>query len=408
MIDTGAAKPPDVDVAVVGAGIVGLAAARELLRRRPGLRIVVLEREAQVGAHQTSHNSGVVHAGIYYAPGSLKARLCVEGSLALARFCEQHDIPLRHCGKLIVATTAAELPGLAELERRGQANGVPGLRRLGAQEIVEVEPHATGIAALHSPQTGVVDFLAVARALADDLRAKGVEIRTGCAVQGVSATGRGTGLVTPAGEVRARFALFCAGAWADRLAVAAGARADPRIVPFRGAWLRLVPERRDLVRGMIYPVPDPELPFLGVHLTRGIDDEVLVGPTALLVASRTAYRLRDVNRHDLADTLTWPGTARMAARWWRTALTELTHAVRPATFARDAARYVPALRPDDLRPGPSGVRAQALGRDGALVDDFVFSPTEGALHVRNAPSPAATSAFAIASEIADRVEPALG
>jgi L-2-hydroxyglutarate oxidase len=380
------------DVAVIGAGIIGLAVARELGRRQPRSRIVVLEREAEIGAHQTRHNSGVIHAGIYYAPGSLKAKLCVEGARAMYAYCEERGIAHERCGKVIVATTPAELAGLDELERRGRANGVPDLARLDAAALERVEPHARGVAALHSPHTGIADFSAVARALADDVREAGGEVLTGCGVEAISPNGRAIRLTHPGGAIEASHALFCAGRWSDRLAVAAGADPDPRIVPFRGAYLRLRPERRELVRGLIYPVPDPALPFLGVHLTKHTSGDVLVGPTAMLVmASRS---------------LAWPGTWRMMRRWWRTGAVELRHLVSRRAFVRAAAQFVPALEQGDVEPAFAGVRAQALGRNGKLVDDFVFSKTERALHVRNAPSPGATSSLAIAKLIADRAEQA--
>ncbi|MEZ0293573.1 MAG: L-2-hydroxyglutarate oxidase [Solirubrobacteraceae bacterium] len=396
------------DIAVVGGGILGLAVARELGRRDPARRIVVLEREAQVGEHQTGHNSGVVHAGIYYVPGSLKARLCVEGVRELRAYCEERGIAYDACGKLIVALGEHELPGLDELERRGIANGVPGLRRLDAAGLREIEPHAAGIAALHSPETAIADFGAVARALADDVRAAGGEILLGAPVDGIdvrAADGQRRVVLRHAGgEVAAGFAVFCAGLWSDRLARLAGADPDPRIVPFRGAYLRLKPERARLVRGLIYPVPDPSLPFLGVHLTRHIDGQVLIGPTALLAPARDAYALRTVKREDLGETLRWPGTWRLARRYWRTGATELHHAVSPAALTRAAAAYLPAIAPADAEPAWAGVRAQALARDGSLVDDFAFSHTERALHVRNAPSPGATASLAIARYVADEAE----
>jgi (S)-2-hydroxyglutarate dehydrogenase len=391
------------DVVVVGAGIIGLAVARELLAREPGRTVTVLEREAVEGFHQTGHNSGVLHAGIYYAPGSLKARLSTEGSRELYDYCQARGLPARRDGKLIVAVSEAERPKLDELERRGTANGVRGLRRIPAAEIAELEPHVRGVEALHSPQTAVVDFQAIAGAFAADVRGAGGEVVTSCAVHAVEPDARGVRLRHERGESRARFAVFCAGAWSDRLAVAAGGEQDPRIVPFRGAWLRLRPERRDLVKALVYPVPDPTLPFLGVHFTRGTDDEVLVGPTALLAGARDAYALGRVRPADLRDTLAWPGTYRMARRWWRTGLQELRHAVSRRALVRDAARYIPELREDDVLPGPAGVRAQALGRDGSLIDDFVLSESQNALHVRNAPSPAATSCLPLARLIVDRV-----
>ncbi len=394
--------PARCDLAVVGAGILGLAVARELLRRHPRLDVCVFDKEPRVGAHQTGHNSGVLHRGVYYAPGSLKARLCVEGAVAMERYCESRSIALEHCGKVIVATSPAEAVRLDELERRSRTNGVPGIRRLSAGELREIEPHATGVAALHSPRTAIVDFSAVALALRDDVRAAGGVVVTGCRVEATSVRGRRLEIAHSHGSTDAGSAVFCAGAWSDRLAVAAGGDPDPRIVPFRGAYLKLRDDRRHLVRSLIYPVPDPSLPFLGVHLTRHISGDVLVGPSALLAPSRDAYRLTTLRGVDMRSTLGWAGTHRMARRWWRTGLRELHLATSRAAFVRDAARYVPELRLDDVVTGPAGVRAQAVRRDGSLCDDFVFSHTEHALHVRNAPSPAATSALAIAAHIADQ------
>lgn len=389
---------------IVGAGILGLAVASELSGRRPQLSVTVLEREDGVGLHQTTHNSGVIHAGIYYAPGSLKARLCVEGARRMYEFCEEHAVPHRRSGKVIVARNASELPGLDELERRGRANGVQGLRRLNASQLSEVEPHCRGLAALHSPDTGVVEFGAVAQALCRRLGERGVEVATGAGVTAVALRRSRIALRHARGELRARFAIFCAGAWSDRLAVMAGAPAEPRIVPFRGAYLRLRPERRGLVETMIYPVPDPGLPFLGVHLTRGVDGEVLVGPTALLALARDAYSPARLRPADLRDTLSWPGVWRMFGKRWRAGLTEVSHAASRRSFAAAATAYVPELQAADLEPAFAGVRAQAVARDGGLVDDFVMHHTERAIHVRNAPSPAATSALAIARVIAERAE----
>jgi (S)-2-hydroxyglutarate dehydrogenase len=397
----------DSKIVVLGAGILGLATARELLAREPDRPVVVLEREPEVGFHQTGHNSGVIHGGIYYVPGSLKARLCVRGAREMYEFCERHGIEARRCGKVIVATREEELPGLEELERRGKANEVPELRRVGPDELREIEPHARGVAALHSPATGVVDFKQVARALADDVRAAGGEIRLGYEVSAVDTRNGGVRLRSRAAgdEIEAGQAVFCAGPWSDRLALEAGAEADPAIVPFRGAYLTLRPERADLVRSLIYPVPDPTLPFLGVHLSRHVDDEVTIGPTALLAAARDPRRR--LSAEDLRSTLAWPGTRKMVRRWWRTGLTEIKHAISKRALVRDAQRYVPELELNDVRPGHFGIRAQALGRDGRLIDDFVFDQTGRVLHVRNAPSPGATASLAIAREIADKLEQAL-
>jgi 2-hydroxyglutarate dehydrogenase len=387
---------------------VGLAVARELTRSRPRASVCVLEREPELGVHQTGHNSGVVHAGVYYMPGSLKAQLCVEGARELYAYCEERGIAVEACGKVILATEPGELGRLEELERRAHANGVVGVRRIDARGIEAIEPHARGIAGLHVPSTGIVEFGAIARAYAHDVLAAGGAIATGCGVRSMEAGARSLHVAHTHGVTEARHAIVCAGAWSDRLAVAAGANPDPRIVPFRGAYLRLVPARRELVRSLIYPVPDPSLPFLGVHMTRRIDGEVLVGPTALLVGARDAYTLRRVRVKDVRDTLAWPGTWRMMSRWWRTGLTELHHAALRTALVRAAARYVPELRPHDVEPAFAGVRAQALRRDGRLIDEFVFSATPRALHVRNAPSPAATSSLAIARHVAAEAERALG
>jgi L-2-hydroxyglutarate oxidase len=388
------AAPEECDLAVVGGGILGLAVARELTRRHPDLSAVVLERGPAVAGGQTGANSGVIHAGIYYAPGSLKARLCVEGAREMYEFCERQEIPFERCGKVIVARSEDELGRLDELERRGRENEVPGLRRLSAAELAEVEPHCRGVAALHSPATGIVDFSAVARAVASELSAAGTPVVTNCSIEGVEARPGRIALRSGESEIRARFAVFCAGVGSDKLAVAAGASPDPRIVPFRGAYLYLKPDKAPLVRSMIYPVPDPALPFLGVHLTSHIDGRVSLGPTALL-APRSP------------GDLLWPGTIRMGLKWWRTGITEIRHRLSKRTLARAAADYVPEIQPGDFDGGFAGKRAQALGRDGKLVDDFVVSETERALHVRNAPSPAATSSFALARLIADRAEPGL-
>lgn len=396
--------PARCDLTVVGGGIVGLAVARELLLRDPHRGVCVLERETEIAAHQSSHNSGVIHAGIYYAPGSLKARLCVEGAREMYEYCERNQIPFERCGKLILATEPSELPRLNELQRRGLANGLQDLRRIDRAEIEELEPHARAIAGLHSPSTGIVDFSAVAHAYARDILRTGGTIATGCEVVATTAGARTLRIAHSRGVTETAQAIFCAGAWSDRLAVAGGSPADPRIVPFRGAYLRLAPSHRHLLRSLIYPVPDPSLPFLGVHLTRTIDGEVLIGPTALIAGARDAYDLCRLRRKDLLDTLSWPGTWRLLARWWGTGLSELHHALLPQALLRAAARYVPELRDGEGEPAFAGIRAQALGRDGTLIDDFSFSRSERALHVRNAPSPAATSSLAIARHVVDRAE----
>ncbi|MCB0875168.1 MAG: L-2-hydroxyglutarate oxidase [Solirubrobacterales bacterium] len=397
--------PARTDICVVGGGIVGVAAGRELQRRHPDATVTILEREHELAVHQSGHSSGVIHAGIYYAPGSLKARLCVEGARRLYEYCEERGLDARRDGKVIVATRESELSRLGELEGRGIANGVPGLRRIEPAELREIEPHANGVAALHSPATGVVDYRAVTKALAEDFVAAGGRVVTGCEVRAMTPGTRSVMLAHSRGRTEAGNVVLCAGPWADRLAVAAGADPDPRVVPFRGAYLRLRPERSGLVGANIYPVPDPDLPFLGMHLTRDPHGNVLLGPTALFVGARDAYRLRRVVPRDLLESLTWPGTRRMMRRFWRNGIVELRHAISIRSFVAECRRYVPELRREDVeRSHHSGVRAQAIARDGSLVDDFVVSETEHAVHVRNAPSPAATSSLALAELIADRLE----
>ncbi len=392
-----------VDVAVIGAGLVGLATARALLERRPGLRLVVLEREDAIAAHQSGHNSGVIHTGIYYAPGSLKARLCREGRVLLEAYLEEKGIPFARPGKLIVALTEDELPRLATLEERARANGVEGLESVGPERIRELEPYASGLRALWSPRAGIVDFRQVAHAYADDVRMSGGLIETGREVTGIEQRAREIVLATSRGALVARNAIACGGLWADRLAALSGETGPtaPRIVPFRGDYYTLTPDARHLVRGLIYPVPDPRFPFLGVHLTKRIDGAVWAGPNAVLAFARDGYRRLDVRLTDLAATVSYPGFLRLAARYWRTGLAELWRDWSAAAFLREIRRYVPELRADQLVFGPSGVRAQALGRDGRLLDDFDLGGSERVLHVRNAPSPAATSSLAIGALLAE-------
>ncbi len=391
-----------VDVAVIGAGLLGLATARALLERRPDLRLLVLEKEAVIAAHQSGHNSGVIHTGIYYAPGSLKARLCREGRALLEAYLEEKGIPFSRPGKLVVAVTEDELARLATLEERARANGVEGLESVGPERIREIEPHARGLRALWSPRAGIVDFRDVAHGLADDIVARGGRIETERAVTGIR-QGRGeVVLATPRGAVVARGAIACAGLWADRVAALGGETGPdvPRIIPFRGDYYTLTPEARHLVRGLIYPVPDPRFPFLGVHLTKRIDGAVWAGPNAVLAFARDGYGRRDVRLADLVATLSYPGFLRLAARYWRTGLAELWRDWSAAAFLAQLRRYVPELRADQLVFGPSGVRAQALGRDGRLLDDFDLGGSERVVHVRNAPSPAATSSLAIGGLLA--------
>jgi (S)-2-hydroxyglutarate dehydrogenase len=391
------------DVVVVGAGILGLATARELQARRPGARVAVVDKEAVVGAHQTGHASGVVHRGVYYAPGSLKARLCVEGAERLLRYCDDRGIPILRCGKVVVASTADELSRLEGLYRRSIANGVPRVELIDRERLRELEPNVAGVKALHSPETVVVDFSRVANAYADDVRVAGGEIRLQCNVSGLVSRGSDTIVQTSAGELVAGRVVVCAGVYADRLAALTGAPAEPRIVPFRGDYVRLKAERRDLVRALVYPVPDPAFPFLGIHTTVRPDGDVWLGPNAVLAFAREGYRRRDVSLRDLRETLRSPGFRRLARRHWRVGASETVRDLSTRLFVASARKLIPALEVDDVVPGPSGIRAQALAPDGSLIDDFVFHESDGVVHVRNAPSPGATSSLAIAEEIADRV-----
>ncbi|MGW0484724.1 L-2-hydroxyglutarate oxidase [Nonomuraea sp. NPDC003214] len=384
-------------IGVVGAGIVGLAVARELAGAR-GAEVTVLEKEGRVGAHQTGHNSGVVHAGLYYPPGSLKARLCREGVAMLKDYCAEHALPYREVGKLVVASTRAERPRLAALAERARANGVPGIAELDALALREVEPHAVGVGAVHSPHTAIADFPAVARRLALDVAELGGSVRLGHPVRGIRQGASGVEVL--AGRRRFVFdrLVVCAGLGTDAVARMAGQPGDVRIVPFRGEYYALGESARELVRGLIYPVPDPRYPFLGVHLTRHIDGEVLVGPNAVLAGAYEGYRWR--NFRNVGQILRWPGTLRMARHHWRTGVKEVYGSLAKAAFVRAARRYVPELTSADLHRTEGGVRAQAVARDGSLVDDFAVDVHGDVVLVRNAPSPAATSSLAIARHIA--------
>jgi L-2-hydroxyglutarate oxidase len=394
------------DAVVVGAGILGLAVARELLLRRPQLDLVVLEKEAAIARHQTGHNSGVIHSGIYYTPGSLKARLCREGQQLLYAYCDERGIEYERCGKVIVASSQEELPRLEQLRERALANGVT-IEEVGPERLAELEPHVAGVRALHAPATGIVDFRRVVRALADDVRSAGGDVRTAREVTGLRQDGTGTLVESGGDSIHARFVVTCAGLYSDRLAVMTGAPESPKIVPFRGSYHVLRPEARSLVRGLVYPVPDPAFPFLGVHFTKQVSGEVWVGPNAVLAFAREGYRLRDVRLRELRETLGYRGFRALARRYWRAGLAEVTGELSKRRFVAALRRLVPELRARDVLPGPSGVRAQALSEDGQLLDDFWFDETDTVTHVRNAPSPGATSSLAIAREIVDRVERSL-
>lgn len=391
------------DIAVIGGGIVGCATALALSEIRPGARVVVLEKETRLAAHQTGHNSGVIHAGLYYRPGSLKARNCTTGREALYAFCREHGIPHESCGKVVVAVDEREVPVLEELERRGLANGLDGLERLDARQVRDHEPHAAAVAGLFVPQTGIVDYTRVTEVMGEIVRRHGGELRLGAGVRAIRREGALLRLQTAAGEVRARLLVNCAGLHCDRVARLAGVEPGLRIVPFRGEYYQVRHERRELVRHLIYPVPDPTLPFLGVHFTRMVDGTVEAGPNAVLAWKREGYRRCDLSPADLADILSYPGFWRLAGRFWRTGLAEYRRSFSKKAFVASLQRLVPDVSADDVLPGGAGVRAQAVDRDGRLVDDFRIVTGERMVHVLNAPSPAATASLSIGQVVAEEV-----
>jgi L-2-hydroxyglutarate oxidase LhgO len=395
------------DVAVVGGGIVGLATTRELLERRPSLKVVVVEKEAAFNRHQTGRNSGVIHSGIYYKPGSLKARLCVEGRKLAWAYCERKGIEYRQVGKLIVATEPGELDRLNDLMKRGIENGIENLEMLDARGIREREPHCEGIAAIFSPVTGIVDWTEVALSYADDVRSMGAEMRLNHEVVDIRRNGAIV-LETKHEPIEAKHVITCGGLQSDRLAQMTGGKRDPKIVPFRGDYLVLRPEKRYLVKGNIYPVPDPSFPFLGVHFTPRMDGSIWLGPNAVLAFAREGYSFSTINPRDLVESLTYSGFISLARKYWKIGTGEMYRDVNRAAYVRALQRYIPELRPEDCLPGPSGVRAQSMEADGTLVDDFVFDDSDGVLHVRNAPSPGATSSLAIAKHIVDDAERKFG
>ncbi|GAC1308854.1 MAG: L-2-hydroxyglutarate oxidase [Vulcanimicrobiaceae bacterium] len=392
------------DMAVVGGGIVGLATARELTRRFPHLRVAGVEKEDVFNKHQTGRNSGVIHSGIYYKPGSFKARLCVEGRKLAWEYCDAHGIPYRNVGKLIVATEPSELGRLRDLWERGQANGVEGLAMLDARQIAEAEPHCRGISAISSPVTGIVDWGVVSRSYADDAKAAGADFYLGREVTSIERRHGVTVLHTPSGEIEARSVITCGGVYSDRLARMTGGDRDPKIVPFRGDYLILKPEKAHLVRGNIYPVPDPEFPFLGVHFTPRMDGSIWLGPNSVLAFAREGYSFFTINPPDLWDAVTYPGFVKLATKYWKIGAGEMYRDLVRRAYVKALQRFVPELQPEDCLPGPAGVRAQAMSPDGSLVDDFVFEGSEGVVHVRNAPSPAATASLAIGKYIVDDAE----
>jgi L-2-hydroxyglutarate oxidase len=392
----------ETPIVIIGGGIVGLATARALTAERH-LPVLVLEAEAEPGQHQTGHNSGVIHAGLYYTPGSLKARLCVAGRDSLYAFCAEHGIPHQRCGKLLVARSREELPALDRLAERGRSNGLEGLRRLDAEEIAEIEPHAVGTGALHVPETGVVDYGQVSRALVRVVRDAGGEIRTGCRVVRIRRDGGDLVLETSGGDFHARHVVNCAGLQSDRVARLCGVDPEVRIIPFRGEYLALSETAAALVRALVYPLPDPRFPFLGVHLTRRIDGRVEAGPNAVLALRREGYRRTSFSLTDTLSTLSYPGFWKLMRRHWRTGLSETGRTVSRSAFAAGVRELIPAVGDDDLRPAGCGVRAQAIDGEGRLIDDFHIVHSAGATHVVNAPSPAATASLAIGRHVADLV-----
>ena len=386
------------DVAVIGGGIVGLSTAMEVGRRHPGARVLLVEKEDRWAAHQTGHNSGVIHSGIYYKPGSFKARFCRDGNASMVEFCRTHDIPHDICGKVIVATEPEELPQLEALHQRGLANGLE-VRRIGPEEVSEIEPHVRSLGGIHVPATGIVDFAAVCRAYAGIIEAQGGELRLGTRVVGLQETSTGHVIETTAGSFEARFLVNCAGLHSDRVARLGGVDPGARIVPFRGEYYELVPERRHLVRTLVYPVPNPDFPFLGVHFTKMIDGSVHAGPNAVPGLKREGYRKRDVSARDVAETLAFPGFWKMARKNHAEGRKEILRSLSKKAFVRSLQRLVPEVTADDVVPTHAGVRAQALLADGQLVDDFLLVPGHRSVHVCNAPSPAATSSIEIGKAV---------
>lgn len=394
-------------VAIIGGGIVGLATAYQLLQRRPAAEVLVLEKEPGPARHQSGHNSGVLHCGLYYKPGSTKARLAVQGIRRMIQFCEEHEVPHEICGKVVVATEPEELPRLRALLERGIANGLRGLRLLSPAEIREFEPHAAGIAGIRVPEEGIVDYRAVADAMVREIGNLGGEVRFSSEVAALRQRGDRWSISTTSGDYESSFLINCGGLHCDRLSRMAGNRDTTRIVPFRGEYFKLAPERQHLVHGLIYPVPDPKFPFLGVHFTRLIHGGVEAGPNAVLALAREGYRKTDVNLRDLVETLTYRGFWRFFLRYPRMCMDELRRSMSKALFCRSLQRLVPALEMKDLVTGGAGVRAQAVSPEGDLVQDFCFVRQKNALHVLNAPSPAATASLAIADEILDQIQSAL-
>lgn len=390
------------DVIVLGGGIVGLSTAWRLRERFPDFAIRVIEKESDLALHQTGRNSGVLHSGIYYRPGSLRATNCRDGKKAMEAFCAEHGVPFERCGKVIVAVDESELPNLEKIYERGQANGVV-CELIGPERLAELEPHVSGIRAIHVPEAGIVDYVGVCRKLAELLRKHGAEIHLSTRVTGLRTTADETTVETTAGDFQAAYVVNCTGLHCDRVTRLSGQRPQAKIVPFRGEYFELTPEAEHLCRALIYPVPDPKFPFLGVHFTRMVLGGVECGPNAVLAFAREGYTKRDINLRDLAESLTYPGFLRMAARHWRTGCLEMWRSFSKAAFVRALQRLIPEIRAEHLHPAPAGVRAQALGRDGKLLDDFLIQESGRIINIGNAPSPAATAALNIGSLIVDRL-----
>ena len=395
--------PHRVGLAVIGGGIVGLAVARALRGRFPADSMVLLEKEAEVGSHQTGHNSGVVHAGLYYRPGSLKAKLCLEGRRRMVEYLGEHGLPYDQCGKVVVATNPLEMERLRELQRRAAANGVPDVEWLDSAGLKEREPEVRGLAGLWVPSTGITDYRAVARTLATELGASGVEIRAGVGVLGGRPTSDGVSIETSEGSVEARFVVNCAGLQSDRVALGFGVAPPVTIIPFRGEYFRLGSEWASRIHGLVYPVPDPVFPFLDVHLTRLVRGGVEAGPNAVWALSREGYAKSDIRLRDTVASLTSPGFLRLVRHQARTGVYEIFRSLDRNTFARDLRKLVPAIDPRDLRRGGAGVRATAISAEGKMVEDFVFASGTRSVHVLNAVSPAATASLAIGEAVAERV-----
>ena len=399
---------PKFDIVIVGAGIVGLATAMELVKRRPDLKLVVLEKEEGVAAHQTGNNSGVIHAGLYYKPGSLKASMVVEGARLMVAFCQEHNLPYELCGKVVVATNEDELPRLEDLYDRGTANGVSGLVRISGDQIKDYEPNTVGVAGLWSPNTGIVDYKAVSRTYARLVEEGGGEVRLSTEVTGIEQRPDELVIQTTRGEVQSRALINCAGLQSDLIARMMGSTQGLRIVPFRGEYYLLSPESQKLVRGLIYPVPDPRFPFLGVHYTKKINGSVEAGPNAVLAFAREGYGKTNLNLGHILGLLTFPGFWAMAARYWRMGIGEMYRSWNKRAFVTALQALLPQLTMDDIQPGGAGVRAQAMDSRGNLLDDFSFIEGPRAIHVLNAPSPAATASIAIGRAIVDRALASLG